>query len=374
VTGREKIEASFAPGGSPELAVVVPYELMLIRDHWEDLTLCPWWYYFSPDVDQQLAWRRDVIRTLDQDWFLLPTGSPCQERKAVSIEPCGNHAQWLDRRSGESRILRRPPVGGWVSPPQDEPPAPQAAADVDRRVAPPPDWSAMATDGSLDLAAALLREFGGDYYLMDYVGTPFSMSESVWGFETAMVLAVERPDLVSRTCERLLEHCLARVRQAALKGVAGIWIEDVYSGLVSPNAYGTFGTPYVQELIAEIHALSMRAFYYYCGDPAGRWEHILSLGADALAFEESKKDFRIEIEDVVARVDGSSVVLGNLDAIGVLQDGDDDVLRAEVERQTAAGRRNGGRFIMSLGSPVTPATSLARVRRYCELARETRDS
>jgi len=45
-------------------------------------------------------------------------------------------------------------------------------------------------------------------------------------------------------------------------------------------------------------------------------------------------------------------------------------LRAEIARQITAGRRNGSRFIMSLGSPVTPGTPVVRVRRYCELVRE----
>ena len=45
-------------------------------------------------------------------------------------------------------------------------------------------------------------------------------------------------------------------------------------------------------------------------------------------------------------------------------------LRAEIARQIAAGRRNGSRFIMSLGSPVTPRTPVDRVRLYCDLARE----
>ena len=74
--------------------------------------------------------------------------------------------------------------------------------------------------------------------------------------------------------------------------------------------------------------------------------------------------------DVVARLRGRCTVLGNLASIGVLQDGTEEELRAEIQRQIAAGRRNGSRFIMSLGSPPTPATSAERVRLYCDLARE----
>jgi uroporphyrinogen-III decarboxylase len=114
----------------------------------------------------------------------------------------------------------------------------------------------------------------------------------------------------------------------------------------------------------------MAAVYYYCGDPSDRWDRILALDADALALEEGKKGFSIDIEDVVDRVGGRMCVLGNLDAIGLLEHGSDADLAREIGRQVRAGRRNGSRFIMSTGSPVTPGTRPDRVRRYLETARE----
>jgi uroporphyrinogen-III decarboxylase len=74
--------------------------------------------------------------------------------------------------------------------------------------------------------------------------------------------------------------------------------------------------------------------------------------------------------DIAEYVNGRQALLGNLDAIGVLQNGSDSHLRTEIVRQIAAGRRNGSRFIMNLGSPVTPATPVARVRQYCALVHE----
>ncbi|UCD29603.1 MAG: hypothetical protein JSV03_03735 [Planctomycetota bacterium] len=70
------------------------------------------------------------------------------------------------------------------------------------------------------------------------------------------------------------------------------------------------------------------------------------------------------------RVRGRCVVLGNLDAVGVLQSGSEERLKAEIRRQVAAGRCNNSRFILSLGSPVTPATPIERVRLYCDLGHE----
>lgn len=92
-----------------------------------------------------------------------------------------------------------------------------------------------------------------------------------------------------------------------------------------------------------------------------------SSGADALALEESKKGFVIDIEEIVEKVNGRCTVLGNLDAMDLLKNGTEEQLRAEIVRQIAAGRRNKSRFMMSIDSPVTPATSVERVRLYCDL-------
>ena len=57
----------------------------------------------------------------------------------------------------------------------------------------------------------------------------------------------------------------------------------------------------------------------------------------------------------------------NLDATG---QGTEEELRREMSRQIATGRRNKGRFVMSLGSLVTSGTPVGKVKLYCELVHE----
>lgn len=83
-----------------------------------------------------------------------------------------------------------------------------------------------------------------------------------------------------------------------------------------------------------------------------------------------KNGLSVDIEEVAGIVDRRCTVLGNLDAVSVLQDGTEQQLRDEIARQFTAGRTNGGRFIMSSGSPVTPATPVNKVRLYCNFTRE----
>jgi uroporphyrinogen decarboxylase len=201
------------------------------------------------------------------------------------------------------------------------------------------------------------------------VDSPFWHCYKLWGFEDLMVAVAAEPDLVRYACERVLARDIAVARHAAARGARAMWIEECLADTIDPGAWSRISVPVVRRLVEAIHGLGMAAVHYYCGDPNDRWDLLLSTGADALALEESKKGFTVDIEEVADRVRGRVCLLGNLDAVGVLERGSDADLQREVRRQLGAGRRNGGRFVMSTGSPVTPATPPERVRRYLALSR-----
>ena len=185
-----------------------------------------------------------------------------------------------------------------------------------------------------------------------------------------MTLIATAPDLVLHAAHWFLEATLHSVAKAAARGARAIWIEECMLDMIHPDAFASMNLPLVRELVEAIRAAGMKSVYYYCGDPTGKWDLIFSAGADAVAFEEGKKGFQLDIDEVVQRVGGRCVVLGNLDAVAVLQNGTEQQLRDEIARQIDAGKRNGSRFIMSIGSPVTPDTPIDRVRLYCDTVRE----
>jgi uroporphyrinogen-III decarboxylase len=217
----------------------------------------------------------------------------------------------------------------------------------------------------------MLQEFGEELYPICHIGTPLWMCYSLWGFEGMMTMIASRPDLVERACGRFTDRAIHQAQVVSILGAAGVWLEECLTDMVSPAAFARFNAPCVRRLVEAIRNEGMHSIYYYCGDPAGKWEHLLAAGADALSLEESKKGFEIDIENVVDRVQGRCAVLGNLDAMVLLQEGTEAELRREIERQIRAGRRNGSRFVLSIGSPVTPATPVERVRLYCDLAHES---
>jgi len=167
-----------------------------------------------------------------------------------------------------------------------------------------------------------------------------------------------------------MSGCAHTIRRAAALGAEALWIEECMTDMLSPRLFADLSLPWLREIVRQIHKAGMKSILYYCGNPMDRLDLLLQTGADALALEESKKGFHIDIAELAARVNGRCTLFGNLDSIGVLQDGSDQAVRREVARQLRAGEANQGRFVMSLGSPVTPGTSVKRVRQYCKLVRE----
>ncbi len=176
--------------------------------------------------------------------------------------------------------------------------------------------------------------------------------------------------MVEALCRRLTESSMEILKAYSKMGVDIIWFEECLASAneISLSKFDRFCLPYNVELLSEINRLGMKSIYYPCGDVRDRLELMIEAGPDCMSLEESKKGFEIDLAWVNEVVEGRVCIFGNLDSIGVLQNGTREELRGEVRRQVEIGREY-GRFVMSLGSPVTPRTPASRVREYVDLVR-----
>ncbi len=373
MTGKQKIESALSPDGTRKIPAVICYEGIYIRDHWNELTSCPWWYQYATDIESQMQWRGDVITKTGQDWFHLPFFYSIAERTNVYIAVATDGVYRYNERTGTKQKLEEPQIAGWSASGRLHSYHPsrliETTEEIDSLIYVSEDFNPRFSveNGRDDLAKQLLGEFGNDLYPICHVSSPLWQTYSLWGFEGMMIMIAEKPDLVKYACEKFLARQIQNVQENALLGVSGVWIEDCMTDMISPKAFAELNVPFMQRLVEGIRREGMKSIYYYCGDPAGKWEHILSIGADAISLEEGKKGFVIDIEDIVDRVQGRCTVLGNLDAIHFLPHASENELNQEIKRQIKAGKENKGKFIMSIGSPVTPGTSVERVKLYCDL-------
>jgi hypothetical protein len=376
MNGREKIEAAFSPQGTPEIPAVICYEGIYIRDHWEQVSGYPWWYSQSPHLQHQFAWRSQAIASIGQDWFDLPECLPSSLRENRVVESVGEDIYIADNETSARAKLIRPVIGGWKSndPVNSIHPekVPSSPADIDLLLPPAQNFDAerFRGQGRSDLADLLLSKAGSGHYPIYHVAAPLWGCYGIWGFEEMMMMVAANPSLVRYASRRNLEICLNEIHRAAALGAEGIWIEDCMVDMISPASYQEINLPLIQAMVEEIGALDMHSIYYFCGNPKGKLGLILESGADAIALEESKKGFAIDILQVAKYIDGRCALFGNLDAIQLLPDASQQELSDALSYQIEAGWYNKGRFIMSVGSPVTPGTTHQQVRQYIELTHQ----
>jgi uroporphyrinogen-III decarboxylase len=184
-------------------------------------------------------------------------------------------------------------------------------------------------------------------------------------------MMLEQPDLLDYLISKQLEQTVEHLRCLAAAGGDAIYIDDAMttSDMISVGLYERFSLPAMTALVDEIHRLGHKAIVIYFGGVADRLDQIASIGADGVLVETSMKGYVNDIGDCVDRIGDQTTLFGNIDPVGVIQDGSDEDLEAEIRRQLDAGRQGRG-FILSPASPLTPSTPLERIQRFIELGKE----
>jgi uroporphyrinogen-III decarboxylase len=234
-------------------------------------------------------------------------------------------------------------------------------ADIDALV-PIRSAEELAAQGVFEVTKILAAQVGDRMPISCIAPTPFWSTYGLLGFQGMMIMMRDKPDLFTYLMERRGRQRMALLAGQAAARVRYLWLEECLSSadLISPRDYERFAYATAGPYIAEAKRLGLTVILYYCGDVIPRLPWLKRLGMDALAVEESKKGFSVDIADVIAGLDGACCVFGNVDAIQVVRDGTPEAIRAEVHRQLLMGERARG-FVLCQGSPFTLDTQPSKI-------------
>jgi len=371
MNSRDKMSAAITSGLESDFPAVIPYIGIFLRDHWEQITDEPWWLaerHTELDFVTKLKVEEDLQIKLDLDWIQCWLCPSREWRENHYVEVAGDKIFLVDAKEGKKTEITKQPPGGVHLPRGEE--LVKSIDDIDDHVQ-VVDAKTLIEEGRLDYIKMVVEKFGSDKYICGGIPSPFWSSGSLFGFTKTYTNLFRKPELVEALCRRLTERNKEVLKAYSETGVDVIWFEECLASAneISLSQYERFCLPYNVELFSEIGRLGMKSVYYPCGNVRDRLELMIEAGPDCISLEESKKGFEIDLAWVNEVVAGRACIFGNLDSIGVLQNGTREELRREVRRQVDIGREH-GRFVMSLGSPVTPKTHASRVREYVDLVRE----
>ena len=295
------------------------------------------------------------------DWIEIGEGPSRAWSERTHIVAADGALYYEDQGTGERRPMDRSrlPRG-----PMDEairhdakkdlwetPGAVTSREEVDVHL-PLPDPQALLERGDFDLARQVVADYGASTFITTILDTPFSDAYTLLGFQGLMLIQHDDPALFHYLLERQLEVTKRFMEAWAAAGIDGVYVEEVFTGadIISPRAYDEFVFAYNRPYFQHMSGLGLRPIHYVCGDAVPRLDRIAQLDIAAVAVEESKKQFVIELEEVVRRVAGRTAVLGNIDAVRFGLNTSLEEMAAEAKRQLRLGREAKG-FLLSTGSP-----------------------
>jgi len=315
--------------------------------------------------------RADARVGEDPDWIDVGFAEGPEDCDGAHLQVDGTALLWSGPRQDDPIDLCAPPptVGAWHT---DLDPTDFAAIDA---ALPVPEPQELLASGRLELARRLIEHNAGERFVVSQpLGAPFWSAYGLLGFQGLMEL-IARGDYVA--LRYIMERSLARTHSfmmaMARVGVEGVFVEECLASddIISPTAYQRYALPYECRIVETAQLCRLKPVLYFCGGVGHRLTHLASLEAGALAFEESKKGFRIDIGNVRTVVGPKVPLLGNTDVM-LIHRGDAMALETEIRRQAEAA--GSGPFAHSFGSPLPLDTPPENAALFARLVRETRDS
>jgi len=365
MTNKERVHAVLEGKPVDRFPVTAIYNFLYYADHFAEVTGEPEWRlhaWKNARVEQHMAVYRAMIDKAPFE-LLQPHSAPSREWR--------NRQEFLKKDGKAFRHDTK--TDGWY--PLDETTrsghATDCSANEEQRIYNKHDVDEhvlvnsaedMLATGCNDYIEATVAEFGSDQFILSggVIGTVYSCS-SYLGLTRLFELMIDDADLVDYLCAKILEQNIETIRQLAAAGGDAIYIDDATStcDMISVEHYERFSLPYMKVMVEEIHKLGHKAILIYFGGIADRLEQIASIGADGLVMETSMKGYVNDIQETVSTIGDQVTLFANIDPVGVLQNGTDAELEAEIRRQCCAGQKGRG-FIISTSSPIPSSSVMPR--------------
>lgn len=339
--------------------------------------------------DLELETHTDIIDTYypPPSWMSLPMVSTPADIAGCAVVRRGEDLFWLSADGHESWVPpnhkahqeallaeEAPQYSRLWQPAHDVTTAVQrAAAHAPHELRPIPEpreeqADAFLRSGRFELARALEGRYP-DLPFYTYGGSPYNSLMGTFGFQEMMTAFLDAPDVVHRILENRLPRPTARHLAMRKLGVGILFMEECLASadLISPRMYLEFCFPYTKRALQFYEDLGFRTVLYFSGNLMPLLQYMKQLPFTAISFEEDRKDYGIDLAEVRRVLGPDKVLFANIDAPFVETCSDAELL-AEVRRQIDVAGRDGN-FVVSVGSPLTPGTSLERVRLFCDSTR-----
>jgi uroporphyrinogen decarboxylase len=282
-------------------------------------------------------------RDYGQDLVILENGT------MALAQACGCKVEYLIR---SAPALKKPVLS--------------SLEDVDRLVM-PDVYHAHPLRENLKATRLVVQEIGRQAFVMGRADQgPYSLASMLLGIEDFLI-AVLDPENRAKL-HRLLEFTTEVVyRYAVAQAEAGAHMTSIGESLSgpdvsSPKVYREYEWPYAKKLVERLNQKGILLAYHICGNATRIARDMVSTGAALLEL-----DYKCDLVQIKAAVQGNTSVLGVIDPSEVLALGTPETVVARAKEELAVMAPGGG-FVLSPGCALPPMTPPANIHALIETA------
>jgi uroporphyrinogen decarboxylase len=236
---------------------------------------------------------------------------------------------------------------------------------VDRLIIPDPEDDLGYV---MDTIRILTKELKDRVPLIGFSGAPFTLSTylieggSSKNFINTKRMIYEAPELYGALMDKITDCTIEYLKGQAAAGVQALQIFDSWAGALAPCDFAVAGIPYVQRIIKELKKVTDIPIIYFANNGATLLDQSLTSGADVLGL-----DWRVNLDDAVARVDGKVSLQGNMDPLALFLP--EDRLAARVENVLEQAKDARG-HIFNLGHGIVPEADPEKAKLVVKLVHD----
>ncbi len=193
---------------------------------------------------------------------------------------------------------------------------------------------------------------------------PYSLAGRLLDMTEIMILCYEEPDMVHAVLKKATEFLIAYARAFKEAGANGIAMAEPAAGLLSPSLIEEFSTPYVKQIIEAVEDEHFIVMYHNCGNVEPLVDSIRAVDSVAYSFGNA-----IDIEVMLKGLPTDRLVIGNIDPVGILRNGNPESIRREVLGLLERCDKYSN-FVLSSGCDIPPMTPLENLQAFFDAAKE----
>ena len=189
---------------------------------------------------------------------------------------------------------------------------------------------------------------------------PYSLAGRLYDMSEIMVAIYIEPDMILKLLSKCTEFLINYCNALKKLGTAGIVIAEPAAGLLSNEDCLIYSTNFVKRIVDVVQDDDFMVILHNCGNTGQCTQAMIKSGAHALHFGN-----KIDMANVIKECPPNVLVMGNIDPVSVLKQGDRQLVMRETTRLLESMYMYPN-FVISTGCDVPPLVPEDNIRAFFE--------